>query len=89
MTGVPYRLRIPLLHTITDTPDYFEKLSHLCTKLKRADGIDFLPSNRSAGAKYHSCGRTFSPGFDTAVDAELPDELDLHIPFRLLRRDEV
>ena len=89
MTETPYRLRIPLLHTVTDTPDYFEKLTALCAKLKRIDGIDFLPSNLNAGAKYPSCGRSFSPGFDTAFDAKLPEELNLHIPCRLLRRGEV
>ena len=88
-TETSYRLRIPLLHTVTDTPDYFEKLENLCSRLKRLEGIDFLPSNRDAGAKYRSCGKVFAPGFDTQYDAILPENLKIDAPFRLLRRNEV
>ena len=88
-TDTPYRLRIPFLHTVTDTADYFAKLEKLCSRLKRLEGIDFLPSNRDAGAKYPSCGKVFDPGFDTQHDSTLPENLKIGVPFRLLRRNEV
>ena len=88
-TTTPYRLRIPLLHTVTDTPDYFSKLEKLCSRLKRMECIDFLPSNLDAGAKYPSCGRIFAPGFDTGYDCVLPENLKINFPYRLLRRNEV
>ena len=88
-TSTSYRLRIPLLHGITDTPDYFDKLEKLCSKLKRIDAVDFLPSNRNAGAKYSSCGKIFTPGFDPEYDAVLPKNLQTAFPVRLLGRDEV
>ena len=34
-------------------------------------GIEFLPYNRLAGAKYAKLGRTYSPGFDESRDPDV------------------
>ena len=88
-TNTPYRLRIPLLHNITDTKEHFCNLEKLCAKLKRLDRIDFLPSNPDAGAKYKAVNREFTPDFDVNHKAVLPNDLQIAFPYRLLNSNEI
>ena len=82
-TEVPYRLRIPFLADVTASDGYLHELEIFCRQLRRADGIDFLPSNPEAGAKYASCAKEFTPGYDPLKKAELPEWFSPGIPFRL------
>ena len=88
-TDTPYRLRIPFLAGVTAADDYLHELEIFCRQLQRADGIDFLPSNPEAGAKYASCGKAFTPGYDPLEKAVLPGWFSPGIPFRLFRAGEV
>ncbi len=88
-TDVPYRLRIPLLHGITDTDNHLKSLEKLCRQLDRLSGIDFLPSNADAGAKYASCGRIFDPGFEVNAQGVIPDWFAPGTVFRQLSSNEI
>lgn len=88
-TDTPYRLRIPFLAGITAETAYLKKLEQFCSQLHRADGIDFLPSNAEAGAKYAACGRPFDPGFDPQETPSLPDWFSPGMPSRLLGSGEL
>jgi pyruvate formate lyase activating enzyme len=66
--GVPYRLRIPLIPGVNDTPAEVEAMAQLVASLPVQPPIDILPYHRTAGAKYGALGRQYQPGFDvTAV----------------------
>ena len=88
-TDTPYRLRIPFLAGVTAADGYLHELEIFCRQLQRADGIDFLPSNPDAGAKYASCGKVFDPGYDPLEKATLPGWFSPGIPFRLFQAGEV
>ena len=88
-TETPYRLRIPFLSGVTASENYLRELETFCRQLRRAEGIDFLPSNPEAGAKYASCGRAFEPGYDPSAGAELPEWFAPGIPCRLYRSGEI
>lgn len=88
-TDTRYRLRIPLLHEVTDTPEHWEALSALCRSLHRLERIDFLPSNPDAGAKYASCGRRFTPGFPVFEPAAPPNWFLTEFNCKQLKANEI
>ncbi|MBQ9786664.1 MAG: radical SAM protein [Lentisphaeria bacterium] len=88
-TSTPYRLRIPMLEGVTGRESYLRELEKFCRELKRIEGIDFLPSNKEAGAKYAACGRTFAPGFDTEKVPELPEWFSPGCPAHLLASNHI
>lgn len=67
-SGVQYRLRMPLIPSVTDTHDNYEKAREfIASELSGHDnlrGIDLLPYNRAAGGKYESLGQKYQPGFN-------------------------
>ena len=73
-SGLPYRIRVPMIPGVTDTPenyaglrDFIGKKLHPCN----ARGMDLLPYNPAAGGKYDAVGRRFAPGFD----ADKPEDI--------------
>jgi pyruvate formate lyase activating enzyme len=66
--GYKYRIRVPLIPGVTDTPENYRGIrdfvrGNLCDK-NNLTGLDLLPYNPSAGGKYKGLGREYSPGFD-------------------------
>jgi len=88
-SATPYRLRIPLLHGVTDTPENLAALAKLARTLGRLERIDFLQSNPNAAAKYPAAGRTFEPGFDVGSPGILPADFSPGVPFKLLDEGEI
>ena len=74
-SGQSYRLRVPLIPGVTDTPENYEAIRNFAAKyLKNCGGLDLLPYNPAAGGKYQALGRTFAPGFDEKRDLHvMPD----------------
>ncbi|MGN1410764.1 MAG: glycyl-radical enzyme activating protein [Eubacteriales bacterium] len=54
-SGVPYRLRVPLIPGITDTEENLAGIK----KLASPEEVQYLPYNKLAGAKYAMLGRKF------------------------------
>lgn len=55
-SGVPYKLRVPLIPGITDTEENLAGIK----KLTSPQEVQYLPYNKLAGAKYAMLGRKFS-----------------------------
>ena len=86
--SAPYRFRIPLIPTVTDTDRNLDGLAAVIAGLSRLQGVDFLPYNRAAGGKYAACGRRYDPGFDeTAASTFDPAAFQQRtgVPVSLLR----
>jgi pyruvate formate lyase activating enzyme len=67
--GYKYRIRVPLVPGVTDTPENYRNLRDFIAEENIAsgggfEGLDLLPYNPSAGGKYKALGREFAPGFD-------------------------
>ena len=54
-SGVPYKLRVPLIPGITDTEKNLSEIRAMTTP----DEVEYLPYNNLAGAKYPMLGRTY------------------------------
>ena len=63
-SGVPFLVRIPLVPGVTDTPANLNALAGLVPGVDGLVGVELLPYNRAAGAKYAACGRPFEPSWD-------------------------
>ena len=65
-SGVPFITRVPLIPTVTDTP---ENLTAIAETIAAAGGkrVELLPYNRFAGGKYPTIGRVYSPSFDETI----------------------
>lgn len=62
--AVPFIVRIPLVPGITDTAGNLQSIACRLHGLAGLRGVELLPYNRAAGAKYAACGRVFDPPFD-------------------------
>lgn len=54
-SGVPYKLRVPLIPGITDTEENLAAIR----ELTEPGEVEYLPSNKLAGAKYPMLGRKY------------------------------
>jgi pyruvate formate lyase activating enzyme len=61
---VPFVIRVPLIPGVTDTEANLSGIVRLVAGMPGLQGVDLLPYNRAAGAKYAACGLTFQPSFD-------------------------
>jgi len=71
--GTPFVVRVPLVPGVTDTPHNLEGIARLVQGLPGLEEVHLLPYNRLAGAKYHTAGMVFNPGYDE----EAPVRVDL------------
>ena len=56
VSGVPYRIRFPLIPGITDAMDNIRHMAEHVRSLGTAEGIDILPFHRTADGKYRRLG---------------------------------
>jgi pyruvate formate lyase activating enzyme len=63
-TGIPFVIRIPLIPGVTDTEKNLGAIAKHVYQLPGLLRVDLLPYNRSAGAKYKSCGLSFEPDWN-------------------------
>lgn len=76
-SGMLYRIRLPLIPGVTDTPENYEALREFIRREVRGDtmaGLDLLPFNEAAGGKYQAVGRAFNPGFDATQPVNIQPE---------------
>ena len=66
-SGIPFVVRMPLLPGVNDSADLKAEIASLIDGSTNLRGIEFLPYNRLAGAKYARLGRVYAPGFDENV----------------------
>jgi pyruvate formate lyase activating enzyme len=61
---IPLVIRLPLIPGITDTESNFKAVIKTIKDLPGLVRVDFLPYNKTAGAKYPAAGLTYNPRFD-------------------------
>jgi pyruvate formate lyase activating enzyme len=62
--GRPFLIRIPLVPGVTDTVRNLRAIARTIRGLPGLTGVELLPYNRAAGAKYAACGLRWHPAFD-------------------------
>ena len=71
---VPFVVRVPCIPGVNDSCETKSAIVQLVDGASNLRGIEFLPYNRLAGAKYAKLGREYSPGFD---EDRAPDVSDV------------
>ena len=71
---VPFVVRVPCIPGVNDSREMKSAIARLVDGAPNLLGIEFLPYNRLAGAKYAKLGREYSPGFD---EDRAPDVSDV------------
>jgi pyruvate formate lyase activating enzyme len=61
---LPIVIRVPLVPGVTDTDENFQQIAQLVKNMPALLGVDLLPYNRQAGAKYPAVGMQFQPTYD-------------------------
>ena len=66
-SGLPYRIRVPLIPGVTDTPENLNGIAALLEGSRHLEQVELLPYHRTAGAKYEMVSRVYDPRFDETV----------------------
>jgi len=63
--STPFIVRVPLIPGVNDDDANLEQTARLVAGAPALRGVELLPYNTMAPAKYGRAGRVFQPGFDT------------------------
>ena len=82
----PFILRMPIIPGVNDTEEHFSAAAELVRGAKALVRAEFLPYQRTAGAKYSMVGMEYAPGFDEAPAPRFFPEFfeKAGIPYRIL-----
>lgn len=61
--GIPFRARVPLIPTVTDTEENLTATARLLEGAKALDRVELMSYNRAAGAKYAQLGLPYETEF--------------------------
>lgn len=78
-------LRLPLIAGAVASEENLRGLMELCRSLGRIKGIEFLPANPLAPAKYALCRKKFDPACADCRTGEIPEWFDPGVPWRVLK----
>ena len=59
----PFRIRVPLIPTVNDTPENMEATARLIEGVPALEKVELMRYNRAAGAKYSGVGLEYAPDF--------------------------
>lgn len=74
-SGVPFRIRIPVIPGVNDDDENFERTAKLLEGAKELEQVELLPYHVTAGAKYEMVQKEYHPTFDEAGQPRLRTEL--------------
>ena len=60
---IPFRARVPLIPSVTDTRENLTAVARLLTGATALDRVELMSYNRAAGAKYAQLGLSYEPDF--------------------------
>ena len=63
-SGVPFVVRMPVIPHVNDSEESKRRVAACCAGGAGFRGVEYIPYNPLAGAKYARLGRTYSPGFE-------------------------
>lgn len=59
----PFRIRVPLIPTVNDTPENMEATARLLENADMLEKVELMRYNKAAGAKYSGVGLVYKPDF--------------------------
>ena len=62
--NTPFYLRLPIIPGVNDNEAHFRTAAELVAGAPALRGVDVLPYQQAAGAKYAMVGKDYAPGFD-------------------------
>ena len=68
---VPFVVRVPCIPGVNDSRETKSAIVQIVDGAPNFRGVEFLPYNRLAGAKYAKLGRAYSPGFDESREPDV------------------
>ena len=68
---VPFVVRVPCIPGVNDSREAKSAIVQIVDGAPNFRGVEFLPYNRLAGAKYAKLGRAYSPGFDESREPDV------------------
>ena len=74
-SGVPFRIRIPVIPGVNDSEENFAATAGRLAGAKTLETVELLPYHVTAGAKYEMVGLRYSPEFDGTRAPNLDTEL--------------
>ena len=69
-SGIPFKIRIPLIPGVNDDPDNIRATALLLNGSETLEKVELLPYHTTAGAKYSMVGKEYNPGFDITKKPE-------------------
>lgn len=82
-SGKPFRIRIPLIPDVNDSPENMRATAQLIAGAPALDQVELLPYHTAAGAKYQSAGLRYDPGFPTnkapQIDTQPFEQLGMEV----------
>lgn len=66
-SGVPFVVRMPVIPHVNDSEECRRRVAEACAGSAGLRGVEYLPYNPLAGAKYAKLGRKYSPGFEIKI----------------------
>ena len=73
-SGIPFRIRVPLIPTVNDNPAMMEGIVHLLEGAHALEKVELLPYNTAAGAKYAGLSMDYQPQFPVSRKPNIPIE---------------
>ena len=73
-SGIPFRIRVPLIPTVNDNPAMMEGIVHLLEGAHALEKVELLPYNTAAGAKYAGLSMDYQPQFPVSHKPNIPIE---------------
>ena len=70
-SGIPFRIRVPLIPGVNDTLENMQAIAELIAGADDLEKVELLRYNRAAGAKYAGVGLTYAPDF--CVDQQVKE----------------
>ena len=69
--GIPFRIRVPLIPTVNDTPENMHATADLLAGARNLEKVELLRYNKAAGAKYSGVGLTYDPDFPQQQEPQI------------------
>lgn len=67
----PFRIRVPLIPTVNDTPENMEATAKLLEGAQTLEKVELMRYNKAAGAKYSGVGMAYQPTFPEQQDPQI------------------
>ena len=74
-SGKKFYLRIPLIPGVNDTVENMGNTAKLVNSARGLEGVELLPYNTAAGAKYLQLNKEYKPAFDESVKPQIHTEI--------------